>query len=139
LLAKKVTDPHTAKAIAKLHDNVTQIEVGALKSHTHEEQKHNEQSFFSLTEYVEAKEVIKDILPNITPKNFEFIEFLLEEDFKAFESREAMNSWLANFFAEVKRVDKFFQDQLKDYIQEFVTLQAHCLRKCNSGVGGLAP
>ena len=60
--------------------------------------------------------MIKDILPNITPKNFEFIEFNLREDFKAYESREAMNAWLAIFFAEVKRVDKFFQEQLKEFI-----------------------
>ena len=39
LLAKKVTDPHTAKSIAKLLDNVTQIEVGAFKGHTTEEIK----------------------------------------------------------------------------------------------------
>ena len=58
---------------------------------------------------MEAKEIIKDILPNITPKNFEFIEYAREEDFKATESRVAMNDWLASFFAEVKRVDAFFQ------------------------------
>ena len=64
----------------------------------HVKQQYNK---LDINEFLELKEVVKDILPKITPENLGFTEYNEEEDLHAYTSKQAMFKWLKEFLNDV--------------------------------------
>ena len=61
-----------------------------------------------INEFLELKEVVKDILPKITAENLGFTEYNEEEDLHAYNSKQAMLKWLKEFLYDVNQINRFF-------------------------------
>lgn len=75
-----------------------------------------------INEFLELKEVVKDILPRITPENLGFTEYNQEEDLHAYNSKQAMLKWLKEFIHDVNQINRFFQSKLQEFIEEFTQM-----------------
>jgi hypothetical protein len=84
-----------------------------------------------LKTFLDQKEEAKDDdgLPKITFENIGFLEQNENQMEITKLSKQAMLDWLDKFLNAVDKINNFFENNLSQYIEEFITLQRKCLEK----------
>jgi hypothetical protein len=126
LLKNKITDAKTTKQIEKLLAHAESLQTTAVTpkaAPSEQESVKTEFNKLDINEFLELKEVVKDILPKITPDNLGYTEFNFEDDLYAYSSKQAMLKWLKEFLHDVNQINKFFQQKLQEFIEEFTQMQ----------------
>lgn len=105
LLDSKILDAKSTKLIRGLYQHAQSLEKVCFNEAPFEEKLTVKGHTLDITEFMEIKDVVKDILPRLTNENFQHIEYSIDDQNK---SKEAMLKWLLEFLKAVDDINSFF-------------------------------